>query len=96
MKYVLTTQTYRSTGRSFTFEISFRISPNDGIICPLDSRGHTGAAFNFLHTVRAGVNTSRKGGGGGGGGGGGSGSSGTVVDETIEPLATNVSSLSTN
>ena len=73
MKYLPTTHTYRSTGRSFTFETSFTISPNDSIVCPLDSTGHTWTAFDFLHTNRTGVNESVKGGSGGGGGGGGGG-----------------------
>lgn len=68
MKYLPTTQTYRSTGRSFTFEISFRISPIDSIVCPSDSTGHTWTAFDFLHTNLTGVNDSVKGGGGRGGG----------------------------
>ena len=74
MKYLPTTHTYRSTGRSFTFVIHLTIPPNDSIVCSLDSTGHTWIVFHFLNTNRMGVNDNVKGGsdvGGGGGGGGG-------------------------
>ena len=73
MKYLPTTHTYCSTGRSFTFVIHFRIPPNDSIVRSLDSTGHTLTAFDFLNKNRTGVNDNGGGDGGGGGGGGGGG-----------------------
>ena len=80
MKYLPTTHTYRSTGRSFTFVITFRIPPNDSKVCSLDSTGYTWTVFDFLNANRTGVNDNVEGGsgvsGGGGGGDGGGGSGG--------------------
>jgi hypothetical protein len=90
-------QPYRSTGRSFTLAMSFRISPNDSTVCVFDSAGHKLVAFGLLVTVRTGNSDSGRGGGSGGGSGGGGGAKcagGSEADGGMAQLT--VSSLSTN